>query len=160
MLGASKITSQSLSIHPQYNYKEENTRISGYRGMIRVSFESDVKDAGRYIAAAFNEGVNRIHSYTMKPDDKTLERTKHLAIRKAAMDAMEKGDTVLSTLSLKRKGFKSVNINTNNYIPRRHTRSLARAGMQMMDASEAIAPKITATEQEISATIHVTMFYE
>ncbi len=157
---AKKISTEQLLITPNYSRKEPY-RLLGHTGRMRISFESDVKSAGKLIAKAMSTGSNKIDGIYIKPSDEVLNRAKATSLKIATENATKQADIVLDALNLAQISVAKIEIHPSSYYsPRPFMAKSFSAEARLGATNSASAPEITAKEQEVEVRVTLKILYE
>lgn len=151
-LKADKLETGTMNIYPEYNYpKEKQPVLTGYRGHIDISFNTEAAKAGTFIDEAIKAGANQMQGYTVKPTDETIKEARLNSLKLACMNALSEANAVIGFLGLENKGILQVSIDQT------HTPTPIFRNYKMAMATPEAAPSTEITEQEQDITASVTL---
>ena len=144
------ISTQSMSIYPRYNYDLPDDPIVGYTAENTISIATgDIENAGRFIDAAFEAGVNIFNDIQFSKRDTTAEGEQALAL--AVQNARHKAEVLAEAAGMKLGAVVSIQENGRTY----DNGGALFAKEAAMDAAGTV---IHAAQLEVTAS--VTVEYE
>ena len=146
-VGEDELSTDTISIYPNYDYSGETERIAGYSAYNALSVTiQDIDNVGKIIDAAFEAGANTLDSVTFSASD-TAEAN-HQALALAVKDAMEKAKVLAEAAGMMLGGIESIR-ESGGYSYSTPVK-FARA-----EAAMDTATRVMASQLEVSATVEV-----
>ena len=146
-VGEDALSTDTISIYPNYEYSGETERIAGYSAYNALSVTiQDIDNVGKIIDAAFEAGANTLDSVTFSASD-TAEAN-HQALALAVKDAMEKAGVLAEAAGMTLGGIESIR-ESGGYsysTPVKFART---------EAAMDTATRVMASRLEVSATVEV-----
>ncbi|MEN9223046.1 MAG: SIMPL domain-containing protein [Thermostichus sp. BF3_bins_97] len=99
-LQVSALQTTGISLYPQYDYRDGQSRLTGVQGQNSVQFEVPVARAGQLLDEAVAAGATQVESVSFRADEDALEQARSAALVKAVADAQSQAEDVLGALNL------------------------------------------------------------
>ncbi len=99
-LQVNALQTTGISLHPQYDYREGQPRLTGVQGQNSVQLEVPVARAGQVLDEAVAAGATQVESVSFRADDAALVQARSSALTQAVEDAQRQARDVLGALNL------------------------------------------------------------
>ncbi|MEN9202099.1 MAG: SIMPL domain-containing protein [Thermostichus sp. DG_1_6_bins_120] len=106
----------AISLYPQYEYQDGQSRLVGVQGQNSVQFEVPVVGAGQILDEAISAGATQVESVSFRADDATLVQARSRALVQAVEDAQRQAQDVLGALNLTPKSVERIQIHSDSRI--------------------------------------------
>ena len=145
------IKTSSISLQPQYDYKNGERKLKGYvaNNTVRVEVK-ELGMVGRIIDSALRAGANKVDS--LEFGLQAPQRLEQMALRNAVADARSKAEVIAAALGHQIVGLRQVSENVGGYSRRNYEVSMMAA--KSGDEAAAVTP-IEPGELELSASVHI-----
>jgi uncharacterized protein YggE len=97
-----KVNNQQILVNPQYDYVDGKSIFKEFLAQTTFSFETESDKAGQVVDKAIQAGANRLDGLNFRPTEDNRKKAELEALNDATTDAMQKADTVLQSLGLKK----------------------------------------------------------
>ena len=142
-----RISTNAISIYPNYDYSEELERIVGYTGYNSILVQTDdIDNVGNYIDAAFIAGANSLDYVEFTASD-TAEASAQ-ALKLAVASAREKAEVLAEAAGMTLGGILEMREGSDGYLDSDVTYAKAE------DAG--FGTRVLASRQRVDAAIKVT----
>ena len=157
-----KLETSAISLNPNYSYKNDVQRLTGYSGNNIVNFRIDTQKSGNLLDEAIAAGATRIDGVSFVASESALAAAKQQAIKQASEDAKKQADAALTALNLSQQEVVSIQIDQAN-APEPRSYRLPVGVKRSFQATEATPPRIitpvVAAQQQVEATVTLEIRY-
>jgi uncharacterized protein YggE len=150
----SNLQTKSFESRPVYNIDSKNREIIGYDTISAASFKVSVENVPIYLNFLSQNNIDRITNIKFSIDDDLLEEKKEQAVKLAIDKALNKADSVLKQLELKRKAVVKIELDTQNVNYPKFDYQI-RGQALTSDVNPIIIPK----DQEVEASVKLEIAY-
>jgi uncharacterized protein len=147
-----KLQTTGVSLQPNYDYSNNQNKLTGYIGTNTVSFRLPTEKMGNLLDEAVQAGATRIDSLSFTAEETALAEAQKQALRKATENAKQQADAVLDSLDLSSKDIVGIQVNgANSPLPQPML-------MESMKAADNITP-VVGGEQTVQANVTLQISY-
>jgi hypothetical protein len=154
-----KLQTTSISLNPNYSYKDGKQSITGYSGTNTVSFRIETGKTGTLLDDAIKAGATRIDGIGFVASDEAIAKAREQAIQKATEDAKKQADAALSALNLKPKETIGIQINGANPPQPLNYASPAMAETAAQQSQRPADIPVIGGEQKVQQTVTLQIRY-
>lgn len=105
-----------ISLYPQYDYRDGQSRLVGVQGQNSVQFEVPVAKAGQVLDEAVAAGATQVESVSFRAEDAVLVQARSHALAQAVEDAQRQAQDVLGALNLTPTSVERIQIHGEGYV--------------------------------------------
>lgn len=105
-----RLQTTGIRLQANYQYNNKERRLVGYIGTNTVSFRLQTEKVGALLDEAVKAGATRIDGVSFTATEEAISVAQKEALRKATIDAQQKGDAVLEALNFEAKEVVSIQI--------------------------------------------------
>jgi uncharacterized protein len=147
-----KLQTTGVSLQPNYDYSNNQSKLIGYIGTNTVSFRLPTAKMGNLLDEAVQAGATRIDNLSFTAEETAISEAQKQALRKATEDAKQQANTVLESLDFSLKDIVGIQVNGAN--------SPAPQPMMMesMKAADSSTP-VAGGEQTVRANVSLQISY-
>lgn len=109
-----ELQTTGISLQPNYDYSNNESKLTGYIGTNIVSFRLQTEKMGSLLDEVVQAGATRIDNLSFIAEDTAISEAQKQALRKATEDAKQQADAVLDSLDLSSKDIVSIQVNGAN----------------------------------------------
>ena len=149
-----KLQTTGISLQPNYDYRNNDRKLIGYRGVNTVSFQIETAKLDDLLDKAIEAGATRIDRINFIATDMAIATAQKQALQAAVQDGQSQAETVLNALNYSPQDIIKIQVNGTNLPqprPQLPAASLARE-------SDANTPVIGG-EQTITASVTLEVSY-
>ncbi|MCF2972705.1 SIMPL domain-containing protein [Synechococcus sp. Nb3U1] len=115
-LQVNALQTTGISLYPQYDYRDGQSRLTGVQGQNSVQFEVPVASAGQVLDEAVAAGATQVESVNFRADDAALVEARSRALAQAVEDAQRQAQDVLGALNLTLGSVERIQIHSDGRI--------------------------------------------
>ncbi len=149
-----KLQTTGVQLQPNYDYTNNQRRLTGYIASNTVSFRFSTEKVGELIDEAVKIGITRINGVSFLASDQAIAEAQKQALKKATIEAQVQAESVLQSLNLTSKDIVSIQINGAN--PPIMPKMQADFAMR---ASAAPSTPVIGGEQSVRASVTLQITY-
>lgn len=149
-----QLQTTGVSLQPNYNYSNDDRKLTGYTGVNTVSFNLETVKLGDLLDRVINAGATRIDRLNFIATDRAIATARTQALQAAVENGQSQAEAVLNTLNFSTQDIIKIQVNGTNVPqprPQLSTAALARE-------ASADTPVI-GSEQTVTAFVTLEVSY-
>ncbi|MDJ0649798.1 MAG: SIMPL domain-containing protein [Xenococcaceae cyanobacterium MO_188.B19] len=149
-----RLQTTGISLQANYQYNNNERRLTGYIGTNTVSFRTETEKVGALLDKSVQAGATRIDGVSFTATEEAISTAQKEALRLATRDAQEQAEAVLGALNFKAKEIVNIQVAGAN-IPQPR---MMQTGQFARSASVESTPVIGG-EQTVRASVTLQIHY-
>lgn len=149
-----KLQTTGIRLQTNYQYNNNERRLTGYIGTNTVSFRIETKQVGELLDESVKAGATRIDGVNFTATENAIADAQKEALRQATKDAQEQANTVLEALNFNAKEIVNIQIGRANI-----TQPKMLAEAQFSRAASTESTPVIGGEQTVRASVTLKIHY-